>query len=654
MRGVRWTIAFLAVVVSAFAQEKTARVKVQHYLITAEINPRTQSINATVKVDFMPLDNTDAAVFELNNALKISKVVDGQGQTLEASRNSQDLTVRVALPSPLAKNQASNLTFTYDGQLTGGQDSPVYGITFASLKPDFGFLLYPARWFPVGGYTVDRFAAELHITAPSEYKVIASGDEKTETLSGGRTVHSFVYSQNPSFPGSLALVKGDGQRVSSQGVTTNVYFRQHASVAQNYGDETGKIMGVFTGDFGLAPQANLALVETVDGAPNGYAAPGIVFLAPGSITNQVNQRLLADQLARQWWGVLVSVTSRNHLWITNGASRYAQILYLEHANGPGATDSDIHNDYVEALTVTDPPMLQAARLDDYSPEFWALTAAKGAAVFNMLRGVVGDQAFFKGMKAFLDQYGWKSVSSQDFEKSMEQASGQDLRSFFIQWLESSGAPEFKLSYTIFRTQKGFRVVGKVSQDMDTFRMPVDLRIETEGNPEDKKVDVAGTSSEFSVDTFGKPRSVTLDPNHRILRFDSSVRVAVAIRRGEQFVEIGDFSNALREYQKALDVNRNSSLAHYRIGELFFKQNNYQSAANEFRSAIDGDLQPKWVEVWSRVNLGNIFDVTGQRDRAVNEYKQALRTHDNTAGAQEKASQYLIKPYERPNSEMSGQ
>ena len=89
---------------------------------------------------------------------------------------------------------------------------------------------------------------------------------------------------------------------------------------------------------------------------------------------------------------------------------------------------------------------------------------------------------------------------------MEQASNQDLRYFFVQWLESSGSPEFKLEYTVLRTQQGFRVVGKVTQDLDTFRMPVDLRIETEGNPEDKKVEVTGTSSEFSVDTFGKPRS----------------------------------------------------------------------------------------------------------------------------------------------------
>jgi tetratricopeptide (TPR) repeat protein len=179
-------------------------------------------------------------------------------------------------------------------------------------------------------------------------------------------------------------------------------------------------------------------------------------------------------------------------------------------------------------------------------------------------------------------------------------------------------------------------------------MPVDLRIETEGNPEDKKVEVTGTSSEFSVDTFGKPRKVTIDPQNRILRLDPTMQIAVAIRRGEQFVEINDYASALREYQKALEVNRNSSLAHYRIGELFFKQNNFQSAANEFRAAINGDLEPKWTEVWSHVNLGKIFDVTGQRDRAVNEYKLAIRTHDNTAGAQQEAAQYSTKPYERPD------
>jgi aminopeptidase N len=383
---------------------------------------------------------------------------------------------------------------------------------------------------------------------------------------------------------------------------------------------------------------------------NGYSAPGIIFLAPSSITQKVNTRVLANQLSRQWWGILVSPVNRNHLWLINGPARYSEILYQEHASGASSTDTDMRATYVEALTVKDPPVLQASRLEDYSPEYWALTAAKGAAILNMLRNVVGPDNFVKGLKAFIDAYAWKSASSEDFRKVFERVANQELRYFFVQWLESSGSPEFKLEYTVFRTQKGFRVVGKVTQDLDTFRMPVDLRIETEGNPEDKKVEVTGTSSEFSVDTFGKPKKLTLDPSHVLLRLDPNIQISVAIRRGEQFEEVNDTSNALREFEKALEVNKNSSLAHYRIGELFFKQNNYQQAANEFRSAINGDLDPRWTEVWSHVNLGKIFDVTGQRDRAVNEYKQAIRTRDNTSGAQEEAARYSTKAYERKNSE----
>jgi tetratricopeptide (TPR) repeat protein len=189
-------------------------------------------------------------------------------------------------------------------------------------------------------------------------------------------------------------------------------------------------------------------------------------------------------------------------------------------------------------------------------------------------------------------------------------------------------------------------MGKIAQDLDTFRMPVDLKIETEGNPEPKRVEVMGTSSEFSVDTFGKPKAILLDPDNRVLRFSNQMRVAVAIRRGEQFAEISEFGEALKEYQKALEAGRTGSLAHYRIAEVFFLQNNYQAAANEFREALNGDLQPKWTEVWSHIHLGKIFDITGQRERAVNEYKQAERTKDNTQGALEEAAKYLKTPYER--------
>jgi aminopeptidase N len=629
----KWWLALpaMAMAAAAHGQERRTRLDVEHYNLEAEINPRTQTVAAKASVRFLPLDdNTSSAAFELHNSLNVARVTDDKGNPISASRNQQDFTIRVSFPQPLPKGQPATLTFEYEGRLSGNEESPVYGVKFASIKEDFSYLLYPARWFPVSGYTSDRYTAEMKITVPAGYQVVGETTMK-----------------NPSFPGSIAVVREEPARVPAEGLNLTVYFRgAEKPMANVYAQETAKMVNFFSGTFGLAPYANLALVETEAGAPNGYAAPGVLFLAPRAIGQQVNTRLLANQVARQWWHVQVSPSSRNHIWLTNGLAAYSELLYIGHVSGPGAVETSFKDLAVEALTIDNVPVIQAARLDDYSPEYWALTASKGSAVLHMLRFVIGDEAFEQTLKEFATRYAWKQASTDDFRKVAEAASKQDLGYFFIQWIESSGAPEFKLEYTVFRTAKGFRVMGKVAQDLDTFRMPVELRIETEGNPEDKRIEVVGTSSEFVVDTFGKPKSVSIDPAQRLLRYEPKMRVAVSIRRGEQFAEISEFGEALKEYQKALEVNRNSSLAHYRIAEVFFLQNNYQSAANEFREALNGDLEPKWTEVWAHINLGKIFDITGQRDRAVNEYTLAIRTKDNTQGAQEEAAKHLKTPYER--------
>jgi aminopeptidase N len=631
---------------AAVAQERRNRIDVDAYAIDAEVSPNAQTLSAKATVRFVPLDDNTASVsFELNNALNVSRVVDDKGKQIPASRNQQDFTVRLNFEAPLPKGQPVTITFYYDGRLSGQEDSPVYGIKFAAIQPDFAYLMYPARWFPVSGYTTDRFAANMRITVPTGYTVIASGLE-TRQAAADKIAYEFKF-ERPSFPGNFAVVKGNPVKVQSEGVNTSLYFRgPEAPMAQAYGEETGKVMSYFTGMYGLPPYANLTVVETEAGAPNGFAGPGLVFLSPRGIGREPNGKLLANEISRQWFEVLVSPATRNHLWLTSGLAAYSELLWTEHLNGPGALQSQLRDTMVEGLTIDNVPVIQAARLEDYSPELWALTGSKGAAVLHMLRYVIGDDKFFQALKAYAQQHAWKSASTEDFRKVVETVSGQDLGYFFIEWIESSGAPEFKPEWTIFRTQKGFRVMGKIAQDLDTFRMPVDLKIETEGNPEEKRVDVVGTSSEFSVDTFGKPKSVTIDPNNRVLRYSNQVRVAVAIRRGEEFMELSEFGEALQEYQKALTTNRTSSLAHYRIAEVYKLQNNYQSAANEFREALSGDLDPKWTEVWAHINLGQIFDITGQRERAVNEYNLAIRTKDDTQGAQETAGKYLKQPYER--------
>jgi tetratricopeptide (TPR) repeat protein len=646
------TLAALVTIAAGLAQAQDRgarqRIDVQSYTIEAQIDPRTSTIAATAQVRFIPIDDVSSLNFELNNALNISKVTDEDGRQIPASRVQQDMGVRLSLPQTLQKGKPAMITFMYDGKLNGTEESPVFGIKFAAIHPDYAYFMYPARWFPVNDYSADRFSSDLKVTVPEGFRVVASGIDNPETAPAGMTATRFKFKE-ASFPGSFAIVKGEPKPVSSGGITTFFYSRTAGEMAGAYGEEIARAMTFFSSLFGLPPKKNLTVIETEEGTPNGYSSPGLLFLAPHAMSKEVNLRLVANQVSRQWWGTLVSPTTRNHLWLENGLARYSEFLFIEHVNGPAALETMVHDTYIEALTVDQPPLIQSARFEDYSPEFWAATAGKGAAVFHMLRGMLGDEGFFKVLKALPEKYLWKSINTDDFRKLVEEVTGQGINYFFIEWIESSGAPQFKLEYTVFRTQKGFRVMGKVSQDLDTFRMPVDLRIETEGNPQENKIEVVGTSSEFVVETFGKPKNVVIDPKEQVLRFSDAMRVAVAIKRGEQFAEVSEFNEALKEYQKALDVQRNSSLAHYRIGEAFFLQGNTQPSANAFREALSGDLEPKWVEVWAHIFLGKIFDVSDQRDRAVNEYRQALRTKDNTYGALEEAGKYVNQKYEKPRN-----
>src|SRR6202044_851701 len=112
---------------------------------------------------------------ELNNALNISQITDAKGTTLNSARTQADNTVRVTFPYSLPKGQMTEITFVYDGRLSGDEESPIYGIKFAAIQNDYAFLLYPARWFPISGYTVDRFTSKIKVTAPPDFTVVGSG-----------------------------------------------------------------------------------------------------------------------------------------------------------------------------------------------------------------------------------------------------------------------------------------------------------------------------------------------------------------------------------------------------------------------------------------------------------------------------------------------
>ena len=619
------------------------------YVIDAELDTTAHHLAATTQVSFVAPANTDVVNFGFHPALKVSKITDETGKLLEGERTA-DGSIRVTPTAPFVAGQTSHWTFVYDGTINGNEDGPIEGLKLAAIQEPISYLLYAARWFPTTGYLTDRFTAEMHIRVPQGMHVFASGgtgSSKPVKLSNGNSGDEYDFSwTKPGFPGTVIA----GRYVDPVSVgagNVKVYLTvSHQASGNQLAQIATKEYDYFTDNFGQNETERLNVIELPDDTLPAVYAPELAAIMGSRVGDKSAVRLLANTIAHQWWGCEVSPRTLSDAWITNGMSRYGELMYLEEDSGKSALRAALDDVAAGALAYDTIPLSSSGRLDPFSPEFQSMTLEKGAMIFHMLRWEVGDNKFFATLKGALSQYTDGSIRTEDLEKVASAQSQEELTPFFAQWVDGTGAPTFSNKYAVYRlgNNKGFRTIGEINQDLDLFRMPVELRVETDGKTENKKIEVVGTDTQYVVDTFGRPRHISIDPGDWVLKSTPDLAVRISILKGQQLVAQGDLVAALVEYKKALDANAQSSLASYRIGELLFTQRNYQAAVNAFRDALHGDDEPTWTEVWSHIAIGKIFDLTGQRDRAVNEYRLAVQTNDNTQGAVNEARQYLQKPF----------
>ena len=636
------------------------------------MRPEDQTIQAQAKVDLIAQQVAKTVLVELHPDLHITAVKSADGQDLTFARdNDSPLLVSVGLPGTATPGKTVTITFQYNGPVSSEEDSPTKGLRFASIDKTSAYLLLPARWFPLTNFPSNRYTGTFNIVVPSTFSVAGTGKADPPAaqpgVAGSGQQTSYVFHCTQAGPVG-SFVAGSLQLTSAptEGYQFSFYTPpQQASTVSSYASALGQVMSYMTDTFGPLPggQAPMTIAQIPDGTVAGYSAPGLLLISSREWTYKANDRLLSQLAAGQWWGNSVLPTTPADVWVTDGLSRYAEAMYAEQSGGVAALNRALEDFAVGALMFEQTaPISQADRIDVYSDRYRSIVDDKGAMVFHMLRAELGDEAFSSLLREFYKAHAGKTASVDSFErlaatKVSPPKKGEppvNLASFFSQWLNSTGVPEFSLEYTTYRTPKGFMVIGKVHQPLDTFRMPVQVKVDTEGNPETRTILVTGTTTNFRIETFGrpKPNGITIDPNNELLKSSPKLRIRATIARGEALATLGRYYEAIQEYQRALDIQPTNSLAHFRTGEAYFYQKNYQSSANAFRAAIGGDLDPKWVEVWSHIYMGKIYDILGQRERAVNEYSIAQRTKDDTAGAQAEAGRYMQKAYNPDNTALA--
>jgi len=616
-------------------ESERPRIDVDLYSVDVTLVPEEHRLVGKADIQFKQLDRKNFATFDLDRRLRVSSVTISGADT-RFRQYDLDSTVEVDL-SGQQFNGNPVVHIEYAGILNPEEDR--HDPVLARVSEESAFLLYEGRWFPTNGLHKDKADMRLRVTVPPGWSLVTDLPKVADGFA----------SPQPSYWGMVAAGNYTPTDVKTEKSEISIHtLKAAADTVQPMAETVGKVLDYYTETFGPPPVSTLRIIEVQGANWTSQWSVGTLLLPSSQFRKDFDLSALATTIAHQWFPLKIAVKDPTaDAWLVDGMAAFASLLYFEKTLSPAEAQEHIDKALVKALGYEGKtPVRQAGGMEKDSPEYRSLVQYKGAFVLRMLRWVIGDDNFQKLMSRYLEQFQNTPASTEAFEKLATEVAGGDLNYFFDQWLNSTGVPEFKQSYTVFRTKDGYKIMGQIKQDLDLFKMPVELQIQTDGEPEYARVVVSGESSDFDVVTERKPKLVRIDPREKLLRMSNDIRVNVLVNRGEEFVNDAKYNDAIDEYQKAIDIDGHNSLALFRMGEALFELGNLQAAANEFRESLNGDLKPKWVEVWAYMNLGKIYDIRGQRERAVTEYQKAANTGDDSYGAQGEAQKYLSEPFRR--------
>jgi hypothetical protein len=651
-----WCVVLIGMVQFLCAQSRRGtstppRIEIQNCKIEASLTPDTHELKAAATVSFKTVGATDFILLELNENLSVQKVLNAQNVELEFGQGEVGAGyLSVRFPKQLQAGVDETIRIEYQGGFDRDRFSRIYtrDEDSAYIGMEGTYLMYSAKWFPVGQFFGARSASTLEVTVPLGMTAIGPGTQLPVVTKGVSETFGWD-AVSPVLPGSFVAAQYYPKKMQFGDLTIECFARESKlDPIQKSAEAAAGILEYYRQTFGPPASGNsFRLVEVDDQLARQHGMLGTIFVTRRELSQTVPPiRELSRRIAYQWWQETIGVQSAADLWLADGLSYLTSAQYMGRDN-PAVLKEEIDNLAVLALKFENRSAVRTAVELGYGTDrYESVSAGKGAWVLNMLRGTLGESKFRHLISEYINTYTGVGGSTAGFQRLAEKEYGQDLAWFFTQWIDTMGVPEFRTDYVVLKTTEGFRVSGTVRQDRDLFRMPLEIGLVSGGKQVIKTVDVAGKSTSFDITSFTMPESVVLDPNNNLLRDSKELQTSVQMSIGNDLKERGDLVEAIRAYENALKLSPHRSIAHFRLAETFYEQFNLQSAANSFRDALNGDRDPRWIEVWCYIYIGKIYDILGQRQRAMAEYTKALNTKDDTNGAQAEAQKWLATPFTR--------
>jgi len=495
-----------------------------HYDFTIYLTDHYDQVRGEAKINIVYTGSTRQLSFDLT-----CQGDDGRGMVVE----------NVSVDDKMAVWEHNNdrLTITPGGIKTKG-DTSYISIAYYGIPAD-GLIIsnnrYGARtffadnwpdrarnWIPCVDHPSDKACVDFRVYAPEKYKVVSNGYlfEESSLPDGLKLSH---WKEEVSIPTKVMVIGVAEFAVRLAGTSkgtkiwTYVFPEDRVAGFSDY-SVAGLPFEWYTEKIGPYPYEKLANVQskTMFG---GMENAGCIFYSERSVTGEGRaERLIAHEIAHQWFGNSVTEKDWHHIWLSEGFATYLTALYQESREGENKLREVMGQARQRVIAYYDrnPSPIVDTTIFNFMKLLSTNSYQKGAWVLHMLKNMTGDDIFWEGLQAYYASYKNSNALTSDFKGIMEEVSGMELDGFFHQWLFLSGHPVLDISWTYDDRSNELSVLVEQQQGGHIFEFPMELQIKgSQGYVlVDLFIDRASQTFVFSSDN--PPDKVIPDPGVKLL------------------------------------------------------------------------------------------------------------------------------------------
>ncbi len=389
-------------------------------------------------------------------------------------------------------------------------------------------------YLPTYDYPNDRLTTETILTVPASWITVSNG-KLIGVSDAGKGLKTWYWKESvPSSTYLITVVAGEFDEVKDtwRGIPVTYYAPKGRGdrLPINYG-RTPAMMELFSKKFGVdyawEKYAQVMVDEFVAGGMENSSATtnnsnSLVHpkIAPEYFTGQDD--LISHELGHQWFGDLVTCKDWGEIWLNEGFATFLEAVWTEAHFGKDQADYERWNnarEWFESSNLWKKPIVRHD-FDD-SSEFDGNAYNKAGWVLFMLRHQIGEDAFYRGIKHYLEVNGGKNVVTSDLTKAIEEATHTNVDQFFSQWLYGAGAPKFELSYSYDSEKHQVMLAVKQTQKIEgrvgLFRVPAEVAITTASGPKLYDITVSKDHQTFPLPAESAPLMVLFDKGGHVLK-----------------------------------------------------------------------------------------------------------------------------------------